>query len=94
MITRYRHADHEDETWGIGWNIFSKSTIEKILGDSGYDLDIVWHDFMMPFAIPPKGDPMRTWTVPIDGEPHVTVNGAMQIIEMRILEIAVKDVPA
>jgi len=90
MITRYHRADKEDLLWEKGWNVHSCLTIENILKKSSYNLDIKWHDFVMPFPIKRQNDPMRTWTTQIGNNSNATINGACQIVNTMILEIHIK----
>jgi hypothetical protein len=39
----------------------------------------------MPFAIPKRDDPMRSWTIETAEERHQVVNGAGQLLNGKIL---------
>ena len=90
-LTRYRRADKENSPWESGWNIYSCHTIERILKNTNYNLDLKWHDFVMPFEIKRQNDPMRTWTTQVGDNDNTTINGACQILHLMILEIHVND---
>ena len=90
-LTRYRRADKENSPWESGWNIYSCHTIERILKNTNYNLDLKWHDFVMPFEIKRQSDPMRTWTTQVGDNVNTTINGACQILHTMILEIHVND---
>lgn len=95
VIMRYRRADRPDAPMEVGWNIFSRLTLERILQESGYDLRWAWHPFEMPFELPKRpGDPMRTWTIRTEEKPFQTVNGACQLINGQVLVISVDHVPS
>jgi SAM-dependent methyltransferase len=89
VITRYRRAGGETSDWELGWNIFSCKTVDNILEQSGYDLSWSWHPFDMPFAIPKRDDPMRTWTIKTEKKPFQTINGASQLINLKVVNIRV-----
>jgi SAM-dependent methyltransferase len=47
----YRSADAEDGPW-LPDCTYSKRTYEKLLAQSGYELETSWQRFRMPFALP------------------------------------------
>ncbi len=47
----------------------------------------------MSFPIERRADPMRAWTTQVGPEPHFTINGACQLLDMKILQIFIHDVP-
>ena len=86
VIVRYRKSDSFISDMLSGWNVHSCKTIERILNDISSSLKFCWYDFKMPFEIKKTSDSMRTWTIKINGETAI-VNGASQIVDMKILEI-------
>ena len=88
-IVRYRRSDKSESTWETGWNIHSCYTIEKIIKDIAPDTKLTWHDFQMPFSIKQTSDFMRTWTTKIENNNHMLINGACQILHIKILEICI-----
>jgi hypothetical protein len=46
----------------------------------------------MPFAIPKRNDPMRTWAIKTEEKPFQTINGASQLINMKAVHIRVNEV--
>ena len=86
VILRYRKSDSPESTMESGWNVHSCNTVEKIVKDISPTAKCSWHDFHMPFSIKQTSDLMRTWTVKIDND-IALVNGASQIVNMKILEI-------
>ncbi len=89
VITRYRRVTGSDNPWELGWNIYSKQTYEKILKNSAYDLSYSWIPFTLPFDVLEGEDPMRTWTIKTQANPHQLVNGASLLIDLYSLEITV-----
>ena len=93
VISRYRRAENVDSPWEGGWNIFSRTTIERLLTASGYDLRWEWHSFDIPFDLVKRSDdPMRTWTIRTEEKERQTVNGACQLINGAVLKIHVNNV--
>ena len=86
VILRYRSAESTDLDLKTGWNIHSCHTIEKIIKEIAPKAKLSWHNFEIPLEIKQTSDPMRTWTVKIDNKTSL-VNGACQIVNMKILEI-------
>lgn len=87
VITRYRTLNNENYSeWQLGWNVFSTQTYDKILHYMK-TIQWEWHDFKMPFAIKKTGDLMRTWTISTDENPFQLINGASQLINIKVLEI-------
>ncbi len=80
VIMRYKLSDSDRKEWESGWNIFSNETIEKHARAVGMPIEIEWHDLPMPFPIKKTEDSMRTWTVQMDDEPHMRINGSCQIL--------------
>lgn len=92
VLMRYRRSAEQGD-WEIGWNIFSKHTIEETLRSFGGDLSWAWHPFQLPFDLEKKPDPMRTWTIQTESHPHQLVNGACQMINMQVLHVVVNKKP-
>jgi len=88
VVMRYREAGKGQEEWELGWNLYSKETYEKILKKAGVK-EWKWHEFKMPFALPKQEDAMRSWTIKTEENPFQLVNGAMQMLDMNVLEVSV-----
>jgi SAM-dependent methyltransferase len=86
VFMRYRRSGRPGARMELGWNFFSCQTIEKIVKKLGYKLRIRWQEFRMPYAIPKRADdPMRTWTIRTEHNRYQLVNGASQLVKMKIL---------
>ena len=85
LITRYRQGGGT-ATWQSGWNIFSRQTIEAIVRAESSNCRVSFHAFVMPFDLPAQPDPMRTWTVDMNGE-RTRINGAGLILPQNLIEI-------
>ncbi len=92
VVMRYRRADLMEECgealWETGWNVFSRRNVDRLL--EGRD-DVAYWDyspFHLPFALEPKPDPMRTWTIQTEQNPYQLVNGALQLVNLSVLRVA------
>lgn len=95
VYMRYRRSGLPGASLELGWNLFSRQTIERILNAMGYTLRIRWEEFRMPYALPKRSnDPMRTWTMRTEQNRYQLVNGASQLIKMKILIIDVLKTPS
>lgn len=90
VSTRHRRSTPGGQgVWEIGWNIFSRETYEATLRRMKSELTWQWHPVDMPFALEKTDDPMRSWTIGTEEKEFQLVNGASQLINMQVLEIAV-----
>jgi len=78
--------DGEDE-WDSGSNQFSKKRISEFLKKAGYQY--AFSTQIMPFDIPRKELPVRSWTMLINGERWL-MNGLQLLHNIQILEISKK----
>ena len=86
LISRYRRVGEATAPWETGWNIFSIKTIESIVFNASPKYRINFTDIEMPFDIPTNKDPMRNWTVKIDGR-RLRTNGAGLLLRQKLIEI-------
>ena len=86
VIMRYRRAG--SGIWESGWNTFSKESIQIFLESKSIIKDFRWHDFNTDLDLKKQDDPMRKWTINIDGKKELTV-GSGQIIKKTLLEIKI-----
>jgi SAM-dependent methyltransferase len=86
VIVRYRRSDRPDD-WHSGWNVRSQATYEKAIRAAAADAEVVWRDFVMPFAIP-KHDPLRAWTIRTEQREHQIVVGTGQLLFHKIIEVS------
>ena len=82
-ITRSKRS--KNNYWELGWNIHSKYTIEKILKSLNIK-NYRWKNFVINFHVKKKKDPLRVWTVKVNGK-KALVNGASQYIDGKFLII-------
>lgn len=86
VLVRYRPSEDTVGPWQSGWNIFSKHTVERILRELDPGIEINWHRFRMPFAIPKTNDPMRSWTIETAEDPFQQTSGASQLRKIFMLQ--------
>ncbi len=85
LITRYRNGGGIG-TWQSGWNIFSKQTFEKLVQAESRTHRLSFQEIVMPFDLAAQPDPMRTWTVDMNGK-RTRINGAGLILPSTFIEI-------
>lgn len=84
---RYRLPNESEWDPGAAINQFSKKRIKEFLEKAGYTCNFSTQ--IMPFDIPPKEHPIRSWTVDVNGERWLT-NGLQLLYNVQILEISKK----
>ena len=82
-ITRCKRG--KNKYWELGWNIHSKFSIEKILKSLKVK-NFKWKNFIVNFNLKKKNDPLRVWTVNVNGK-KTLFNGASQYIDGKFLII-------
>ena len=75
--------------WESGWNLYSTNTFESYLDNIHHVAKYDWHDFRMPFKLVEGPDPMRTWTIQTEDDPHQLVNGAGQVLYVKSCRIQI-----
>jgi ubiquinone/menaquinone biosynthesis C-methylase UbiE len=90
LITRYRRANQDNAPWELGWNVHSQATVERIAKKHTKVQSLAFRDFTIPFAIAPKDDPMRCWTMRVGDNEHYHTNGALQLVNMQMLLVQCK----
>lgn len=70
--------------WESAWNIYSRHTLAGWC--AGRAASVRFIDFSMPYALERKADPVRTWTVEIDGRNQLT-NGLKLMVDLSYAEI-------
>ena len=90
ILMRYKPAAEESSKWLTGWNTFSTYSYERILKSMPYDLELEWSGFRMPYQIKKGPDPMRSWTIKTGENPFQQVNGACQLVNIKVLRVRVK----
>lgn len=79
LITRYRHSGTAG-AWERGWNYFSKRTYEELIRNESVRYRFNALDVTFPFDLPRGSDPMRTWTVNVDGRRTITCGAGLLLL--------------
>lgn len=94
VVMRYRRADGPEgpdaAPWELGWNVFSQCSIDRHVGGREDVASWDYVPFRLPFALPQSDDPMRTWTIGTEDNPHQLVNGAAQLVDLSVLRVLKK----
>ena len=91
VVVRYRRADQPRCDWYSGLNVRSKETFEHLIEQFAPAAETDWFDFRMPFPIPQGEDPLRTWTIPTEDNPHQIVVGTGQMLDFKILRARIPE---
>lgn len=86
-ITHRKRMDGKTGSWEKGWNIFSLETMKEQIAHRGGSLEITPFVFDRPLATKP--DPIRTWTMSTEKNPHQLVNGLKLMVDHYLLKIKV-----
>lgn len=79
MIRHRKRCDGRPGAWESGWNIFSQDSIAEILAARG--CTIAFERFRIPIDLPPKADPIRTWTIPDPEGGRQLTNGLKLLVD-------------
>lgn len=85
VLVRMKKTDKNSE-WEKGWNIISKKTIKKLIFK--YKLKHKFHEFKLNINLEKnKSDLFRTWSIKIDNNKNLIVNGGCILHKFYLLEI-------
>lgn len=80
IIVRHRkRRDGKVLSWEAGWNVFSHETVRETLSAQGQEVS--FERFVFKPVLPPKDDPVRTWTLPTAENPHQLTNGLKLLVD-------------
>lgn len=83
MIRHRKRIDGVPGRWETGWNIFARETIAELLAERGRA--VAFERFQIGIDLPPRPDPIRTWTVPRpDGSRQLT-NGLKLLVDHHFM---------
>lgn len=77
-------------SWETGWNVFSQETVSETLSALGQKVS--FERFVFKPVLPPKTDPVRTWTLPTAENPHQLTNGLKLLIDHYFMLVRKKSV--
>ena len=84
QVTHRKRVDGKLGSWEAGWSNHSRTTVSEWLAGRARSIRFV--DFEMPFALTPRADPVRSWTIESGGRLRLT-NGLKLLIDLSFLEI-------
>ena len=85
VLIKIRNSNYQDE-WESGWNLFSKSSISKIL--DGKNIQYSFSDWSIDIDIPKhEDDPLRSWTIKDENKSQLIINGIQLLHTYSLLEI-------
>jgi len=87
LIQHRKYKDEEPGPWEKGWNLYSQRTLQNWLKDKVTYCRFI--DFNFPFDLEPKEDPVRTWTIKMEGSQRRLTNGLKLLVDLKFLEIKV-----
>ena len=88
VIVRYRFSDEKKAgDWCSGLNIRSLSTYRRALDRCSPMANLNISDFELPFPLPQKEDPLRSWTIQTEYKRHQLVVGTGQLLNFKIIHI-------
>jgi SAM-dependent methyltransferase len=71
--------------WETGWNIHSRQTVSELL--EGRCRAHRFEDFRLDRPLPPREDPVRTWTIRTESNDRQLTNGLKLLVDLAYLEI-------
>lgn len=85
VIVRMKKSN-VSQNWESGWNIFSKKTIITLL--TNLNMKYIFYDFNLNIDIKKNiKDPFRSWTIDINKNKKIVVNGACILHKFSLLKI-------
>jgi cyclopropane fatty-acyl-phospholipid synthase-like methyltransferase len=79
IIRHRKRVDGALTPWEPGWSIFSLQTIEQLL--MKWRVDLRFERFELPFDLPRKPDPIRTWTMKTGDRDRQLTNGLKLLVD-------------
>lgn len=79
MIRHRKRLDTSPGQWEAGWNIFSQETIREMV--ESRDGELQFDHFHIPFDLPQREDPVRTWTLKTEHRDRQLTNGLKLLID-------------
>lgn len=79
LIRHRKRRDGQRLDWETGWNVFSLETIRETLAGFGQQVD--FERFVFKPVLRPREDPVRTWTLPTESNPHQLTNGLKLLVD-------------
>lgn len=88
VMMRYRVVGRNGHSqWKAAFNVRSLSTYRDVIKKMGRGVRMKAVDFVMPFPIVRRRDPMRAWTIKTEHNPNQVVVGTGQMLNLKIIQI-------
>lgn len=79
IIRHRKRIDGMAGAWEAGWNVYSLDTIKSLLTERG--CDVRFERFEIPFDLPRKPDPIRTWTMKTESRDRQLTDGLKLLVD-------------
>lgn len=79
LVRHRKRVDGRLGEWEAGWNIYSTATVQELIAARGTTLEL--ERFEIPFDLPQKPDPIRTWTMATQTRPRQLTNGIKLLVD-------------
>lgn len=79
LVQHRKRRDGQRLDWETGWNVFSTDTIIETL--AGLGQQVSFERFVFKPVLEPRPDPVRTWTLPTQKNPHQLTNGLKLLVD-------------
>lgn len=72
--------------WQVGYNLFPIQQVKEFSEQQGAR-EVHITDIEMPFDLPEQDDPLRSWTINVQGKGRYSTNGLMLLYRVKCVEI-------
>lgn len=79
MISHRKRCNGVSMEWETGWNVFSLDTIKETLTELGHEAS--FKRFVFTPVLQRREDPVRTWTLATETNPHQLTNGLKLLVD-------------
>jgi SAM-dependent methyltransferase len=92
MIRHRKRLGGMPPRWETGWNIFSRETIAELVAERGGTLDL--QRFQISRDLPPREDPVRTWTIRTTDRDRQLINGLKLLVDHYFMIVGTPQAPS
>lgn len=84
----WRYAEHHDEPWQPGYNLFARASVARFLETHSRVAAFAFRPFEVDVDVPPREDPIRSWTERQPDGRRQLRNGIMPLtIESLVIDV-------
>lgn len=88
VLIKYKNSEnYESDVFESGWNIFSQQSVNEYLAKNKKVKTFSFEKFDISIDLPPKEDPIRSWTIKDEKGQRFIVNGLCLLQPHYLLEI-------